>query len=70
MTLFLMPNEVHKMMMAGDMGKSLTGRPDMLRRLIGRHVVLERIMPFDIHNDMIIMSVSGDRLRFNIYGNV
>ena len=57
------------MIMSGDLGKAMEN-PEMMKKTVGRHIVLEKFLPIDIHNDMVVTSILGDKLRFNIYGNV
>ncbi len=68
MTLFLMPNQMFKSIQT-ELSKDLAD-PAMLKKFLGRHVVMQKIAPADIQNDMVVTASSGEKLRFNIYGKV
>ena len=80
MTMFLMPNDVYQAAMAEAIDMIMPGMPGMnmpssfstekVRRILARHCIMQKIMPSDIRNDMIVTSMSGDKLRFNVYTNV
>ncbi len=69
MTLFLLPNDMHQAVMMTDMGKMMTSNPDHLKKFMSRHMVMQKLTPSDIQNDMIVTSLSGEKIRFNIYGS-
>ena len=42
----------------------------MMNKTLQNHFVMRMLAPSDLRNDRTIHSASGDRIRFNIYGNV
>lgn len=51
--------------------RPMANNADILSKLLRRSfVVNRRILPTDITNEMVIDTISGDKLRFNIYNTV
>lgn len=70
LTLFLIPNDVYQRVMTSETGKTVQANPDMLKRFLGRHMVMQKLTPSDITNDMSLTTVSGEKIRLNIYDKV
>lgn len=68
MALFLMPNQIFKSIQT-ELSKELAD-PAMLKKFLGRHVVMQKLTQSDITNDMSVTASSGEKLRFNIYGKM
>jgi hypothetical protein len=51
--------------------RPMTNSTEAMMKLLRRSfVVSRRIMPSDITNEMVVDTISGEKLRFNIYNTV
>uniref|UniRef100_A0A0P6E5M4 FAS1 domain-containing protein n=1 Tax=Daphnia magna TaxID=35525 RepID=A0A0P6E5M4_9CRUS len=65
-TIFAPSNQAFREMMMHN--RPMTNNTEIMPKLLRRSfVVNRRIMPDDITNEMVIDTISGDQLRFNIY---
>lgn len=44
--------------------------PDNLIKVIHYHVIPQKLLPADIKNEMVVQTMSNEKLRFNIYKDV
>lgn len=70
MTLILMPNDVHQMVMMSEMITMINNDTEKVKKFLGRHIIPKKLTSADIQNEMIVTSLSEEKLRFNIYGDV
>ena len=65
MTVFVAPNSAFN-----NIKMSSNNNPDVIKKSLQCHFVMRLLALSDIRNDRTVPSLSGDRMRFNIYGNV
>lgn len=76
LTIFCVPNDFYKNTIVNDPTLSMMTQQNSsptdvsTKKLLGRHIITERLEPMDFKNDLVIPSFSGERLRLNKYGNV
>ena len=69
LTIFAPSNDAFKYLRENPWTKNLTH--EMMQKLLGRAFVLHRkILPDDIKNEMIVSTMSGEKLRLNVYPRV
>ncbi|XP_057374790.1 transforming growth factor-beta-induced protein ig-h3-like [Daphnia carinata] len=69
MTIFAPSNEAFKNLKNNPWTKNMTH--GMMEKLMGRLVVLRRkLLPADVRNEMIVDTVSNEKLRLNVYPKV
>lgn len=68
-TIFAPSNDAYRALMMEN--RQTANNTDAMKALLRRgFVVNRRILPGNITNEMVVDSLSGDKLRFNIYGTV
>ncbi|XP_046460132.1 protein sll1483-like [Daphnia pulex] len=68
-TIFAPSNQAFREMMMAN--RPMTNSTEAMMKLLRRSfVVSRRIMPSDITNEMVVDTISGEKLRFNIYNMV
>ena len=70
MTVFAPTNEAFKFLRENSEWK-MNMNHEMMKKMLGRVFVLHRkILPYDIENEMIVDTLSGEKLRLNVYPRV
>lgn len=64
LTVFVAPNTVF------NNNKINNSNPELAKKSLQCHFMMRLLTPSDIRNERTLLSLSGDRVRFNIYGNV
>lgn len=68
-TIFAPSNQAFRELMMEN--RPLTNNTETMSKLLRRNfVVNRRILPNEIINEMVVDTVSGEKLRFNIYNTV
>ena len=70
-TIFAPTNHAFRTLMREDIRHLTTSNAEAVSKLLKRSFIASsRILPEDITNEMIVDTISGEKLRFNIYNTV